>query len=244
MNNSEDVDNGTPGDNSEDYRNQFLLEMYRQMWANINRHILVVWQSVSVLLGTFAVFALVEKQIISLDFASTLVVIIAAWLVAHAIDANFWFNRNLAIVSNIERQFLRPNDLCLIHGYFKEHRKAGPLLDHLLVQASLGFAVCGAVLLYHFSQRVAPGLGSPWRNLQIERALPYVTAVLAIPMLIRWHRTQTQKYRDFQRDSPGVLVAEPTDCGVHPFHAGRKPTPHAGTTSPPVSGMSRPAPGM
>lgn len=139
---SQNADHKSPGDGLDDYRNQFLIEMYRQMWANINRHILVVWQSVSVLLGTFAVFALVEKQIVSLDFASTLVVIIAAWLVAHAIDANYWFNRNMAIVSNIERQFFRPTDLCLIHSYFGGHRKAGPLLDHLLVQASLGFAVC------------------------------------------------------------------------------------------------------
>jgi hypothetical protein len=243
MTDGDKADHRAAEDSSEDYRNQFLMEMYRQMWANINRHILVVWQSVSVLIGTFAVFALVEKQIISLDFASTLVVIIAAWLVAHAIDANFWFNRNLAIVSNIERQFLRPNDLCLIHSYFKEHRKAGPLLDHLLVQASLGFAVCGAVLSYHFSQRVAPGLGSPWRNLQIERALPYVTAVLAIPLLIKWHRAQTEKYRDFQGDSPGAVVAEPIDCGVHRSHASRELAPQ-GVTSSPLPDPPRPASGV
>jgi hypothetical protein len=86
---------------ADDRRADFLIEMYKQMWTNINRHILVVWQSVSVLVGTLAAFALVEKKVISLDVACALVVLISAWLVAHTIDANYWFNRNLAIISNI-----------------------------------------------------------------------------------------------------------------------------------------------
>jgi len=244
MGHNQKIDQDVPRNGVDDYRSQFLIEMYRQMWANINRHILVVWQSVSVLLGTFAVFALVEKQIVSLDFASTLVVIIAAWLVAHAIDANYWFNRNLAIVSNIERQFLRPTDLCLIHSYFGGHRKAGPLLDHLLVQASLGFAVCGGVLVYHFSQRVAPGLGSPWRNLQVERTLPYVAVVLTTPLLLWWHRTQTKKYQDFQKDSPGAVIGEPVDCGVHQFHASPMPVPLVDRAGSQLSDSSNPAPSV
>jgi hypothetical protein len=92
-------------------RTQFLLEMYKQMWSNINRHIVVIWQSISVLLGAFAVFALVEKKVISLDVASVLMVLIAGWLVAHVVDANYWYNRNLAIIANIERQFLNATDL-------------------------------------------------------------------------------------------------------------------------------------
>ena len=35
---------------SDTQRASFLLEMYKQTWANVNRHILVVWQSVTVLL--------------------------------------------------------------------------------------------------------------------------------------------------------------------------------------------------
>src|SRR5437773_7456899 len=121
-------------------RTQFLLEMYKQMWSNINRHIVVVWQSVSVLLGTFAVFALVEKRVVSLDFASALMVVIAAWLAAHVIDANYWYNRNLAIIVNIERQFLTVEDLRLIHPYFGSPRRT-TILDHLKIQAVLAGGV-------------------------------------------------------------------------------------------------------
>jgi hypothetical protein len=46
---------------SDTQRASFLLEMYKQTWANINRHILVVWQAITVLVGTLAAFSLVEK---------------------------------------------------------------------------------------------------------------------------------------------------------------------------------------
>lgn len=199
-------------------RDDFLMEMYKQMWTNINRHILVVWQSVSVLLGTLAAFALVEKNIISLDVACTLVLIISTWLVAHTIDANYWFNRNLAIISNIERQFLRPNDLCLIHSYFNGHRKGGPLLDHLAVQALLGGTFSLLVLIYHFIERVLPGIGSSWTGFQPVRTLPYVTAIVAVPLLWWWHGDATRKYETFRKESPGLKIAEPSNCGLHAEH--------------------------
>jgi len=73
--------------------------MYKQMFNDINRHIVVIWQSVGVLLGAFTLFALVEKQVIPLDVASALLVLIAAWLTAHLYDASYWYNRNLVIIA-------------------------------------------------------------------------------------------------------------------------------------------------
>lgn len=207
----------------DDRRADFLIEMYKQMWTNINRHILVVWQSVSVLIGTLAAFALVEKKVISLDVACSLVVMISAWLVAHTIDANYWFNRNLAIISNIERQFLRPNDLCLIQSYFSTHRQGGPLLDHLAVQAMLGGAFTLLVLVYHFIERVLPGIGAPWATVQVLGALPYLTFLIAAPSLWKWHRIETRKYESFHKESPGLTLAAPANCGVHVEHDTARP---------------------
>jgi hypothetical protein len=75
-------------------RSDFLIAMYNQLMNDINRHIVVVWQSVGVLFGAFAVFALVEKQTISLDVATSLIVLLCAWVVAHVHDASYWYNRN------------------------------------------------------------------------------------------------------------------------------------------------------
>jgi hypothetical protein len=75
-------------------RDAFLLAMYNQMWGNIDRHILVIWQSVGALLGAFAVLALTEKHVLPIDLACSLMVVICAWVTAHVIDANNWFARN------------------------------------------------------------------------------------------------------------------------------------------------------
>ena len=103
-------------------RSDFLIAMYAQLMNDINRHIVVVWQSVGVLFGAFAVFALVEKKVISLDIAASLIVILCAWVIAHVYDAGYWYNRNLVIIANIERQFLRRSDLHDIHYYFGEQK--------------------------------------------------------------------------------------------------------------------------
>lgn len=64
MNNKEDL---TLKSHSVENRKEFLLKMYKNLWDNINRHILMPWQSIAVLIGTFALFSAVEKKIISLD---------------------------------------------------------------------------------------------------------------------------------------------------------------------------------
>jgi hypothetical protein len=89
-----------------DRRDEFLVQIYNQMFNDIDRHIMVVWQSVGVLVGAFAIFALVEKQIISIDIATTIIVLLCAWLYAHLLDAGYWYNRNLVIIANIERTIL------------------------------------------------------------------------------------------------------------------------------------------
>src|SRR2546429_6576199 len=123
--------------------------MYSEMWGNINRHILVIWQSVAALLGAFAVLALIEKKVLPVDLACGLLALICAWVGAHVIDANYWFARNLVIIANIERQFLSVNDGKLIHPYFLAHRKSTGL-DHLAVQAWLAIGIFALLIGWHF----------------------------------------------------------------------------------------------
>ena len=131
-------------------RSDFLIAMYNQMMNDINRHIVVVWQSVSVLVGAFAAWSLIEKKIISLDIAATLIVIIAIWVIAHVYDAAYWYNRNLVIIANIERQFLTKKDLKEIHYYFGAHRSKTSMLTHLQLQLFLALGVAGLVLGIQF----------------------------------------------------------------------------------------------
>ncbi len=196
----------TRPDDPKTRRSDFLLKMYDQMLADINRHIMVVWQSVGTLVGAIAVFALVEKQVLSSDFASAFMVVIAAWLIGHVYEGAYWYNRNLAIVANIERQFLHASDLRAIHYYFGRHRRVNSLLDQLKLQYFLAIGVAFLFLLYHFTQRVLPGFTAPFRNFEPLRALPYACVLVVIPLLDKFRRRLNTKYQEFLDRSPGIEV--------------------------------------
>jgi hypothetical protein len=187
-------------------REELLLKMYDQMFSDINRHILVVWQSVSVLVGAFAVLALAEKKVISIDLAIALVVLIAFWLLAHLIDAGYWYNRNLTIIANIERQFLKPTDIRDIHYYFGKHREHNTMLTHLRIQRALGVGILVLVGLFHLMTRILPGLSGDWERLDPQRTLPYVAFVAGLWYLKRLSKNRNESFAEFLKNSPGIAV--------------------------------------
>src|ERR1700687_2057949 len=102
---------------SEHRRDEFLLEMYRQTSMHLGRHVAGVWQCVGVVGAAFVTFAVDKDKPLS-DYACALVILLCAWLIATTLDASNWFNRNIAIIRNIERLFLKPSDAKLVHPYF------------------------------------------------------------------------------------------------------------------------------
>lgn len=187
-------------------RKELLLKMYDQMFNDINRHIMVVWQSIGVLIGAFAIFALVEKKVVSLDIASAIVLLLCSWLIAHLYDASYWYNRNLVIIANIERQFLVKKDLKEIHYYFGEHRPDNNMIEHLSIQLFLAFGLAGIVFLYHFSERIYPGLSSTWNLFEPIRAIPYVLLIASSIYLFKLKLKCKVKYNEFIDNSPGIEV--------------------------------------
>ena len=195
------------GSSAMDDRRTFLLEMYRQMFADINRHMTVVWQSVSVVIGAFAIFALVEKAIIPLDIASSLIVMLCAWLYAHMLDAGYWYNRNLAIIANIEKQFLLESDLKDIQYYFGAHRsKSNKMISQLRIQAFLGVGIAVLVILSHFIDRVWPGFGSAISHFEFSRAFPYLTLFGSLGFCAWFWDDRRKSYVTFVTNSPGITV--------------------------------------
>ncbi|WP_141243327.1 hypothetical protein [Bordetella genomosp. 1] len=200
-------------------REDLLLKMYDQMFNDINRHIMVVWQSVGVLVGAFAVFALVEKNVVPLDFAVCIVLLIALWLMAHLFDAAYWYNRNLVIIANIERQFLSKEDLKEIHYYFGSHRPKNKMIYHLRIQMALGIVLIFMVLSYHFFVRVVPGFDLPLSNISLVRCLPYALTFIAIIYLLKLKNDCKKKYEEFLKESPGKAVdAAGTSFGIGHGH--------------------------
>lgn len=187
-------------------RKDFLLQMYNQMFANINRHILVVWQGVAVLVGAVALFALVEKQILGFDLACSFFVLLVGWFAAHVLDASAWFNRNLAIMTNIERDFLGDEDLRLVHYYFGKHRPQNRMISHFGIQIVFALVLAVLVLGTHFVNRVLPGFTLPLSHFDWKRVLPYMVLLLTVLYLLTFWRKTKQDYAELLENSPGRSV--------------------------------------
>lgn len=187
-------------------RRELLLRMYDQMFSDINRHIVVTWQAVGALVGSLAVFALAEKQVITVDWASALVVLIAVWVIAHMYDSSYWYNRNLVIIANIERLFLVKEDLHRVHYYFGAHRSGHKMLTHLRIQWWLGVGIAAFILLFHFFTRVFPGIGASWHSFEVGRVVPYVFGAAGSWLILNIRKKRLKSYEEFLKNSPGISV--------------------------------------
>lgn len=195
----------TTGMRCDDKRAEFLLEIYRQTSAHLGRHISGVWQCAGVVGAALIVFAQDKNNPLN-DYACTLVVLLCGWLAATTLDASNWFNRNLMIISNVERLFLSSADLKLVHHFFEEPRPAGKQAKHFVIQLYLSGAVWLLVLGYHCAERVVPGLSLPWSNFQPSQALPYLITAFLLRTLVRLRLHYKKKDEDFQKLSPGTSV--------------------------------------
>ena len=174
-------------------RTAFLLAMYKAAWDNINRHLLVVWQSMTALLTALGASYLSGRDLITPDLATTIVVLAAGWSVAHSVDAKGWYNRNLHIITNIERQFLLPEDQHAVHPFFARGPRRSTMIEHLRIQAALAFAIGGLALAQHFLDRVVPGINGG-SSFDPNRCLPYVAAIGALGFLLWLHRSVNAGY--------------------------------------------------
>ena len=185
-------------------RKEFLLRMYDQLFNEINTHILVVWQSIGVLVSTIAVYALVEKSILNIDIANSIIVLICGWLLAHVIDAGYWYNRNLAIISNIEKLFLTEGDLRDVHYYFGKHRPDNKMLTHLLIQMIFSNVILFFVIGIQIFNRLIPALQN--KTFTSLMLLPLLLFIALCVILARENILNNEKYQEFLINSPGIPI--------------------------------------
>lgn len=185
-------------------RTEFLLEMYRQTSNHLNRHVLLLWQSVALLGGAYAAFAFQEKNVISIHLATAIALLLCGWFCANVFDAYEWFDRNLVIIANIERLFLDKQDAALVHPFFLDHRKAGDLVQHFKIQLFLGMTIAALVTLAHLLKQVIPSFGIPDGVFDPELAMPYVTLVTVIWYCVRLKSKILKKAADLRVSSPGL----------------------------------------
>lgn len=193
-------------------RPDFLVAMYEQLMSDINRHIVVVWQMVSVVGAAIVGLVVAEKQGVPTAYATIVALVVIAWVLEHLHDSNYWYNRNLVMITNIERVFLKEDDIDHIHPYFSGHRPAGSFLEHLAIQRHYALIVAGLVFAYFFERAVYPALDA-----QAAIDIPKVLAVGAFIAVIERDQVllkrYERKYEQYLKISPGIPVNRKVDFG-------------------------------
>lgn len=193
-------------------RPDFLVAMYGQLMSDINRHIVVVWQMVSVVGAAIVGLVVAEKQGVPTAYATIVALVVIAWVLEHLHDSNYWYNRNLVMITNIERVFLKRDDIDNIHPYFSGHRPVRSFLEHLAIQRRYALIVAGLVFAYFFARSVYPTLDS--------RAAIDISKVLAagVFLAVIWRDRALLgkydgKYEQYLKISPGIPVNREVDFG-------------------------------
>lgn len=171
----------------------FLLHMYDQMWNNINRHILTVWHSIAAIGAIVSIFVFSEKFILGFDVAITLILFFSAWLISHVYDAQSWFDRNIAIIQRVEKNFI---DIDQYHG----HKGSRPLklIEHLKIQRDIALLFVIISLSYHFVVRVLP-LCSQDVSFDFKILFPYIAFTVCTKyvyvMRCEWHKVHKKAFK-------------------------------------------------
>lgn len=71
-------------------------------------------------------------------------------MIAHLIDANHWFKRNLHIITNIEKNFLNKDDLKLIHPYINMDIKYEKIIESFYIQIIFAIVIWILMLIFLF----------------------------------------------------------------------------------------------
>lgn len=205
---------------SDSLRSEFLLHMYDQLFNDINRHINIVWQPITTLIGAVSLFAAGKADIVSIDVAEALIILLVGWLVATLYDSSYWYNRNLVIIANIERQFLRQSDLKHIHYYFGEHR-SNSMLTHLRIHKTMGIFIGLLIVLHHlFTEviKVIPKINAKPEAFRYGIIFPYVAIIIASIWVAGIRKQRIDSYSEFLKNSPGIPIdTTGIDYGVgHP----------------------------
>lgn len=187
-------------------REQLLLRMYDQMYNDINRHIMVSWQAIALVAGSFALLSFGLEGTIPFDIAIAILVALAGWMMHHVYDSSYWYNRNLVIITNIEKEFLDREDLKKIHPYFSAFRKNNKMISHLRIHRNLGALITLLILGYHFYLRILPGMRADDWVFDPLRALPYLILMVVVGALISFRNDRNGDYNDFINKAKGKTV--------------------------------------
>ena len=191
-------------------KKEFLLAMYKELFNNVDRHISLSWQSVSVIASFLAAIMLTERFGVPSIITVSVIIIIAGWTIARLIDAEHWYDRNIHIISNIEKLFLSEDekDDKNIHFYFKKNRTRDNRLESVTIQI-YGTTLIWLLAIVYSMWRVPKNIEDNMvifntSNIYCESYfLIIISGIVAIILSIYKHHT-IRALEKLRKNSPGL----------------------------------------
>lgn len=109
--------------NSDKMSHEFMMHMYDQMFTTIDRRHKNIWEMVIAIGGGIGILKIFSYECgFYFDIAVIGYIIGLFWILARLIDANYWCNRNLFIIHEIERQLLDGSEENLFSDFRDKNR--------------------------------------------------------------------------------------------------------------------------
>jgi len=183
---------------------------------DLDRHLKGGWQTIAILAGGVAVLGAGNDGKIGLPIATAMAIGAAVWGAATVIDANYWSQRAIAFLSNVEAVYFTKADRTTFNPYIGQHPKP-KLMDSLkyLFWFCIFFGACA---LANFLWMVL----SRYSNLQeafipfcrqgavhfLFYGVPFLVSAWSPYYLLRVIHRRLLDYIHFNQSSPGPGVVE------------------------------------
>lgn len=195
-------------------RADFLLKMYEVYNKEIERHFNLAWQALSIFgASIIAILATANKLAGLPAFAIvSLYLFLVAWAITVVIDASFWYNRNLVVIANIERQFLvrdtanpSVDDAHNIQWYFTSHRPRNAPITYMRALLGVLCVLAIAVVVFYF---LLPHMTNHDSFYIAKRNyIPVVVGAICMLWIRLFAVKRNYAYAEFKSQSPGLPVA-------------------------------------
>lgn len=129
---------------AEPTRKDFLIKMYESSWNNVNRAEDSLWKIFAAYTALFAGLGLAIDAIGNFGFLFVMTIFSFAGIFS-SLTANGWFVRNMGIISNIEKEFLKFNENEVIPKEWMENKVPFFKMENWWIIVALFFIIIIAI---------------------------------------------------------------------------------------------------
>jgi len=175
-------------------RKDFLVEMYKTFWGNVNRSEGNMWRIVSFYIAIITgIFVVIKGQYLDMFLGAMIILVFSFSTIYIILTAQLWAARNMGLISNIEKEFLKKGDYGMIFP-ISFTRKVS-LFKHPLAY----FYISWISIIVISSLIVCYGVFQCWqvhRNLWEARIILFMW-IFGFILLVRLLKYYANKHKEF-----------------------------------------------